>query len=1211
MGYNSVALPTRVAELQKYDDEKFIATAYACILGRSPDSDGLQYYLTRLRSGVEKLEILTQLRSGPEGASKVPCLIDLDDEILKFRRRRLPVLGPIHALLRWKWPTRSSQRLEVLERRLTAIDNKLQGAVAGPKVINNEKLIIPREKMNRSKFINLPSGTTFNKESAANVERNERALVDAVLDVHWYRRKYGNLIDAESILRHYEKQCSSGEVGAHSPSVYFIPSFYNGRNADIGRAQANPYQHFRQFGCRENRDPHPLFNSAWYRKTYEIGDDEGAFAHYIEIGWRLGYQPGPTFWSEWYVDQYDGVWGDPLYHYLTEGWHRGNVPNPLFSVDWYRNQIGSESDPQIDPFTDYLVRSERNHVSPHPAFDANFYIEQCEIAGMPIGNGTSALEHYFTTMGVVNPHPLFDADYYAAQGKNKHHELNLVDFLVTERDWKDPHPLFSAEYYLTHRPDVAAASINPLIHYIASGAREVCYPHPLFDNQFYLANYHASIPSHSTPVAHYLNNGYQKGYSIRPLQQPVLRAERNPNSHAIEVDDGAKNVKPAGAAGDKKTVGIFAHLFYPDMIGRVIDLSKNVRNPCTIFISTDSPAKAELICKYAEKESLHPFEIRVLENRGRDIAPMIVGFSDRIREVDLCVHIHSKKSTHYARAFDEWRNYLFDSNLGSQNLVDNIIALFSDESVGMVAPIEFPPIDPLIQWGGNVTQVNALVELMTNGELSVNDSNLLELPSGSMFWFRSEAIHGLLDLDLKTYHFDPEAGQVDGTLAHAIERAFFLICEISGFKWMRFKVASGASIVDAGDLELYKQSILPISSRKTSLVRNYPEIRDFSVIRSGNSRPRLNLLIPGAEKSKGYAGVSEALRLFNGIKDALGNDFDCRVISTDIPMSNQYAPDFGQTICDICDDEAGKVNVVCDGTRRANLPLSVRHSDVFVATSWWTAKLARDILKQQVNTYGSSPGKYVYLIQDYESGFYPWSSKFMLAESTYKYPDEIIPVFNTEILAEYFEKEGYFNGGHVYNPPVNEEIMAAVDRTQARENVMLIYMRPHAQRNCLEFADSLIARATQDDPQFWRGWRFLAVGEDFEANSYLSTDRIEVFGRLSLEEYAKWLSVARLGLSLMVSPHPSYPPLEMAEAGLLVLTNTYKNKDLSDLHENIRSFDSFDLEDVAVSLRNLAEESMKAGTGRAKIDWFFDGKSNVHQLSRDVANSVRQLFSGS
>lgn len=37
------------------------------------------------------------------------------------------------------------------------------------------------------------------------------------------------------------------------------------------------------------------------------------------------------------------------------------------------------------------------------------------------------------------------------------------------------------------------------------------------------------------------------------------------------------------------------------------------------------------------------------------------------------------------------------------------------------------------------------------------------------------------------------------------------------------------------------------------------------------------------------------------------------------------------------------------------------------------------------------------------------------------------------------------------------------------------------------------------------------------------------------------------GISLMSSPHPSYPPLEMSVFGIKVITNNYSNKDLSSL----------------------------------------------------------------
>ena len=45
-------------------------------------------------------------------------------------------------------------------------------------------------------------------------------------------------------------------------------------------------------------------------------------------------------------------------------------------------------------------------------------------------------------------------------------------------------PLFDAEYYLASYPDIAAAGVNPLLHFIVQGAFERRKPHPLFDTAF-------------------------------------------------------------------------------------------------------------------------------------------------------------------------------------------------------------------------------------------------------------------------------------------------------------------------------------------------------------------------------------------------------------------------------------------------------------------------------------------------------------------------------------------------------------------------------------------------------------------------------------------------------------------------------------------------------------------------------------------------------
>lgn len=57
------------------------------------------------------------------------------------------------------------------------------------------------------------------------------------------------------------------------------------------------------------------------------------------------------------------------------------------------------------------------------------------------------------------------------------------------------------------------------------------------------------------------------------------------------------------------------------------------------------------------------------------------------------------------------------------------------------------------------------------------------------------------------------------------------------------------------------------------------------------------------------------------------------------------------------------------------------------------------------------------------------------------------------------------------------------------------------------------------------------------------------------------------GISLMSSPHPSYPPLEMSEFGVKVITNTYANKDLSVFNDNIISVTNVSPDNIAEKLK--------------------------------------------
>jgi lipopolysaccharide biosynthesis protein len=50
-----------------------------------------------------------------------------------------------------------------------------------------------------------------------------------------------------------------------------------------------------------------------------------------------------------------------------------------------------------------------------------------------------------------------------------------------------------------------------------------------------------------------------------------------------------------------------------------------------------------------------------------------------------------------------------------------------------------------------------------------------------MFWLRPAALRVLLDAHLEGAGFEAETGQLDGTLAHAVERVFCLAARSQGF----------------------------------------------------------------------------------------------------------------------------------------------------------------------------------------------------------------------------------------------------------------------------------------------------------------------------------------------------------------------------------------------------------------------------------------------
>ncbi len=123
-------------------------------------------------------------------------------------------------------------------------------------------------------------------------------------------------------------------------------------------------------------------------------------------------------------------------------------------------------------------------------------------------------------------------------------------------------------------------------------------------------------------------------------------------------------------------------------------------------------------------------------------------------------------------------------------------------------------------------------------------------------------------------------------------------------------------------------------------------------------------------------------------------------------------------------------------------------------------------------------------------------------------------------------------------------------------------------------------------------WIIYSLGESHSDIALGNGVVLRSRGKLSLDDYARMLKESAIGISLMVSPHPSYPPLEMAHFGVLTITNTFANKDLSKWHQNIVSIDILTPQNLCNALVGLIEAYNKNGNmgseGKSFIDYVSD-----------------------
>ena len=231
-------------------------------------------------------------------------------------------------------------------------------------------------------------------------------------------------------------------------------------------------------------------------------------------------------------------------------------------------------------------------------------------------------------------------------------------------------------------------------------------------------------------------------------------------------------------------IAVMIHLFHPQLAGELRTCCEAIPSPCDVLITTDTQEKADAIRSRFAEWARGSVQIRIVPNRGRDIAPKLTAFAADYASYDLVLFLHSKVSATVDWG-DDWRRQILAALCGSGEVVASILTLFAnDPQLGMVAPKTFSRVQPAMRWGDPAPSV-ALARRLG---LTLDLDGTLDFPAGSMFWARPAALAPVFELGLTAEDFPEEAGQTDATLAHAVERLFYLVCEQAGYGWT--KVAS-------------------------------------------------------------------------------------------------------------------------------------------------------------------------------------------------------------------------------------------------------------------------------------------------------------------------------------------------------------------------------------------------------------------------------------
>lgn len=325
--------------------------------------------------------------------------------------------------------------------------------------------------------------------------------------------------------------------------------------------------------------------------------------------------------------------------------------------------------------------------------------------------------------------------------------------------------LFDAQFYTAINPHLNWLFQRlPARHFVVFGEISNLRPNPDFSPGAY-RHLNADIAVLNMPAfLHYISHGHAEGRLTKEL--PPLEETAQFTVGALRATNQTR--PPADYA---MVVHVYYHDLWPDFVAKLDTLDIEF----DLFVTvTDRGDDSDTLITQIKRDFPNAYVVR-MPNHGRDIFPFVHVINSGLLDPYKAVcKFHTKKSPHRQDG-DKWRDHLINGILPGAGTGDLVKRFLADrDAVFLVADGQF--YNDTKWWGSNIQTTNHLLRRV---EVRI-DPDHLSFPAGSIYWVKPLILSMIKGLQLCQDTFEPEYNQVDGTLAHAFERAIGYLAKAGG-----------------------------------------------------------------------------------------------------------------------------------------------------------------------------------------------------------------------------------------------------------------------------------------------------------------------------------------------------------------------------------------------------------------------------------------------